>query len=139
MSPELEKTLFEQFPALFKGRDRSLQESLMAFGCEHSDGWFNIIRAMCMEIDARLKSMKEPFNYEFVQIKEKFGTLRVYDNGHDDKIAGIIGMAESMSSMTCEFTGRPGRLCRSGSWYRTLCDEEAKNHGYVLAPSPENF
>ena len=111
----------------------------MAFGCEHSDGWFNIIRAMCMEIDARLKSMKEPFNYEFVQIKEKFGTLRVYDNGHDDKIAGIIGMAESMSSMTCEFTGRPGRLCRSGSWYRTLCDEEAKNHGYVLAPSPENF
>jgi len=134
MSPELEKTLFEQFPALFKGRDRSLQESLMAFGCEHSDGWFNIIRAMCWEIDAHLKN--KPFDYEFVQIKEKFGTLRVYDNGHDDHIAGIIGMAESMSSMTCEVTGKPGRLYRSGMWYRTLCDEEAQNHGYVLV-TPE--
>jgi hypothetical protein len=135
MSPELEKTLVEEFPALFKGCDRSLQESLMAFGCEHSDGWFNIIRAMCQEIDAHIKN--KPFDYEFVQIKEKFGTLRVYDNGHDDQIAGIIGMAESMSSMTCEITGKPGRLCRSGMWYRTLCEEEAQNHGYVLV-TPES-
>lgn len=118
---------------MLKGRERSLQESLMAFGCEHSDGWFNIIRAMCREIDAHLKNMKDPFDYEFVQIKEKFGTLRVYDNGHDDHIAGIIRMAESMSSMTCEVTGKPGRLYRSGTWYRTLCDEEAQNHGYVPA------
>ena len=65
-------------------------------------------------------------DYEFFQIKEKFGTLRVYDNGHDEYIAGAIRMAENMSAFTCEVTGNPGRLCKNGHWYRTLCDDQAE-------------
>jgi hypothetical protein len=139
MSPELEEKLVKEFPNLFKGRSKSLQESLMSFGCEHDDGWFNIIRSLCREIDAHLKHIKEPFDYEFTQIKEKFGTLRVYDNGHDDHVYGIISMAEAMSAVTCEITGRPGRLCRSGMWYKTLCDEYAEKHGYVPATSNDEI
>ena len=131
MSPELEQKLTEEFPELFKGRSRPKSESLMAFGCEHGDGWFDIIRCVCAAIENYLKRMETRPDYEFFQIKEKFGTLRVYDNGHDEYIAGAIRMAENMSAFTCEVTGNPGRLCKKGQWYRTLCDEQAEKDGYV--------
>lgn len=130
MSPELEEKLTKKYPNLFRGKDRPLTESLMPFGCEHSDGWFNIISCLCMEIENHLKRSPDDA-YEFVQIKEKFGTLRVYDNGHDEFIDGLISMAEAMSSVTCEVTGKPGELCRRGTWYRTLCREQAEKDGYV--------
>lgn len=59
------------------------------------------------------------------QIKEKFGTLRFYYHGGDDYIRGLEAMADSMSSVTCEECGKPGKL-RSGGWIRTLCDEHAQ-------------
>jgi hypothetical protein len=62
---------------------------------------------------------------QFVQIKEKFGTLRMYTNGYDDYIDGVIAMAESMSAITCEECGKPGKL-RGGGWYYTACDEHTK-------------
>jgi hypothetical protein len=133
MSPELEQKLTEKFPELFNGRSKPKSESLMAFGCEHGDGWFNIILCVCDAIENHLKRMETRPDYEFFQIKEKFGTLRVYDNGHDEYIAGVIRMAENMSTFTCEVTGRPGRLCRKGHWYRTLCDEQAEKDGYESA------
>jgi hypothetical protein len=64
---------------------------------------------------------------EFTQIKEKFGSLRVYATGGDEYCHGIIAMATSMSYITCEECGNPGRS-REGGWIRTLCDncEEAR-------------
>jgi hypothetical protein len=63
------------------------------------------------------------------QIKEKFGTLRFYYFGGDDYCHGVESMAESMSAVTCEVCGSPGKL-RNGGWIRTLCDEHAKEAGY---------
>jgi hypothetical protein len=131
MSPDLEKKLYNSFSGLFRGKDKAIHESLISFGCEHDDGWFNIIYGMCETINQHLNN--KDISYEFVQIKEKFGTLRVYDNGQDDFIHGVISMAENMSSRTCEVTGKPGKLCKKGHWYRTLCEEEAVKLGYELA------
>lgn len=130
MIPELENKLENDFPELFKGRSKPLTESLMRFGCDHDDGWFNIIYSMCGAIDSHIKRLKSPLEYEFTQIKEKFGSLRVYANGGDEYIRGVIRMAENMSSVTCEVTGRPGKLCKKGFWYRTLCEEQAEKDGY---------
>ena len=44
------------------------------------------------------------------QVKEKFGTLRFYYTGGDDRIDGMVRMAESMSAVTCETCGAPGKL-----------------------------
>ena len=63
------------------------------------------------------------------QIKEKFGTLRFYYLGGDDYCRGIESMAESMSAVTCEVCGSPGKL-RKGGWVQTLCDEHAKETRY---------
>jgi len=79
--------------------------------------------------DLENKSFRQPFRevtsqLEFTQIKEKFGTLRVYNTGGDEYCEGVIAMATSMSAITCEECGMPGHR-RDGSWIRTLCDEHA--------------
>lgn len=133
MSPELEQKLFDEFPLLFRGRSKPATESLMRYGLEHGDGWYQIIYVMCKCIDSYVK--EKNIDYEFIQIKEKFGTLRIYDNGGDDFIKTIISMVEFMSSVICEVTGRPGKLycSSSSSWFKTLCKEEAEKNGYVPA------
>lgn len=55
------------------------------------------------------------------QVKEKFGTLRFYYDGGDERISGMVTLAEGMSAVTCEQCGNPGEI-RSGGWVRTLCD-----------------
>lgn len=40
--------------------------------------------------------------------------------GGDDFIRGVVSMAESMSSVTCEECGNLGERS-SGGWIRTLC------------------
>jgi len=59
------------------------------------------------------------------QVKEKFGTLRFYYSGGDDYISGLASMAESMSAVTCEECGNPGKTV-GGGWLTTLCKEHAE-------------
>ena len=68
-----------------------------------------------------------------VQVKEKFGVLCYYVDRSDKVINEVIENASSLSSMTCETCGSPGRT-RRGSWIRVLCDDHAKEGGYVELP-----
>jgi hypothetical protein len=61
------------------------------------------------------------------QVKEKFGTLRVYTCGGDDAVERYVEFAEYFSSRVCEDCGAPGKL-RTGGWLRTLCDDHAVGH-----------
>ncbi|RVH78103.1 hypothetical protein CN203_11445 [Sinorhizobium meliloti] len=63
------------------------------------------------------------------EIKEKFGTMRIWC---DTPVLGARlakGKAEFKSSLTCEVCGAPGFLRRPPpsrfAWWRTLCDEHA--------------
>ena len=58
------------------------------------------------------------------QIKEKFGTLRVYLEGGSNTPRGIAEMAELMSETTCEICGNKGKTYTLG-WHKTLCYEHA--------------
>jgi hypothetical protein len=64
------------------------------------------------------------------QIKEKFGTLRLYTSGGDAKTSAIVGFAEAMSAKVCEETGAPGKGVSRGGWWRTLSPSQAKKLGY---------
>jgi hypothetical protein len=65
------------------------------------------------------------------QVKEKFGTLRFYYYGGDDIVSGIERMAESMTAVTCEKCGAPGKP-RSGGWIQTLCEEHAEGREELI-------
>jgi hypothetical protein len=118
MSPELEEKLFADFPTLFEYRSNRMYP--MAFGIEHGDGWYGILRAACVLIDRHEKQRSEP-QFRFTQVKEKFGTLRLYNAGFDDYTDGVVEMAESMSAVTCEQCGDPGTQNKDG-WISTLCE-----------------
>jgi hypothetical protein len=56
------------------------------------------------------------------QVKEKFGTLSFYYTGGDEYISGLVDMASSISSVTCEVCGKPGKQ-NDGGWIKTRCEE----------------
>lgn len=137
MREELDKKLVEKYPKIFANRHGDMRETLMCWGFECGDGWYNIIDQLCANIQhytdwnnenraKGFKQYKEVTQVIAVQVKEKFGTLRFYYDGGDDKIDGMVRMAEAMSAVMCEECGAPGYQ-RSGGWIRTLCDthEEA--------------
>lgn len=120
MNKENTEYLFKNFPNLF--RDFNPRSSLMAFGFECGDGWFNIVKELCEDINIYLGTtggLEESFYV--LQVKEKFAMLRFYTTCTDDKIEQLIGEAERKSSITCEYCGAPGEE-REGSWIKTLCD-----------------
>jgi hypothetical protein len=120
MNVELETRLSELYPNLFRGQDLPVTENLMSFGCECGDGWFNIINTACSLI-ATHEEHEGRTAFLFTQIKEKYGTLRIYSAGGDAYTAGIIAMAEAMSGETCELCGSPGTLGGAG-WLTTRCN-----------------
>lgn len=132
MRQELERILSDRHPQLFSGAKKPPTESLMCFGCDHGDGWFSIIESMCHLIDQHIKNggWKHEEPYKFLQIKEKFAGLRVYDHGADEYVRGVIDMAESLSYRVCEFCGGKGSKFHSGLWVKTLCGACANEHSY---------
>lgn len=129
MRLELEQKLAQDFPTLFKGKDKPVTESLMAFGCECDDGWYRIIRSMCHALHVHFKNQQ--IEFEFTQVKEKYGGLRVYFFGGDAFVDGVVCMAEEMAYKTCEICGNPGTLCHAGVWLKTLCEEHEKKYEYT--------
>jgi hypothetical protein len=73
---------------------------------------------------------KKPAFINIVQVKEKFGTLRIYlDILSSEEYASqefvafreVIGWAERESSKTCEWCGKPGTSDNRYYWLLTLC------------------
>lgn len=133
MKEEFDKILVEKYPKIFKDRNGDPKSTLMCFGFGHGDGWFQIIDSLCGNIQQYTdwnnnnfakgyEQYKEVKQLVAVQVKEKFGGLRFYYEGGDEHIHGMVRMAESWASVTCEVCGKPGQL-RSGGWIKTLCDE----------------
>lgn len=94
-------------------------------------GWWPIIESLCRSIQHHIdwaNDQKEKYSRGegcpqviVEQVKEKFGGLRFYYQGGDDHISGMVSMAESWASHSCEECGAPGKRT-SGGWVRTLCD-----------------
>ena len=72
----------------------------------------------------------KPKQVKIAQYKEKFGTLRVYTDGGDEHVDGMIRFAEYLSAKTCQETGEAGDICKRGSWYTVLSPAKAEELGY---------
>ena len=85
---------------------------------------------ICKELSELFKkSQVKHFNrkYFITQIKEKYGTLRWYDNGVPEDIfkeyMDIINKYEELSAKTCICCGEEAETRNVGGWYEPLCDK----------------
>ena len=76
-------------------------------------GWLNLIDTIYDKL---------PPSACVSQVKEKFGGLRFYVDGIDDKIYAFIEEIENQSYKICEVCGRPGKQRNKYGWIKTLCD-----------------
>lgn len=97
-------------------------ENILSCSIECDNGWLDIINYACRHISRRVDNTNYT-NFKIVQIKEKFGSLRIYTTSSDDYINGVVAMATSMSMCVCEVCGNKGITRTDKSWVRTLCDE----------------
>lgn len=82
---------------------------------ECGKGWVHILKELFDEAD------KRGFDYaNILQVKEKFGGLRVYVGG-DVYIEDLIEIAEKKANVTCQSCGQTGKLYTQG-WMTVSCD-----------------
>lgn len=129
MSPDKEKKLFERFDFFKPGKPP--QASLMCFGFECGDGWFDLIWELSEDIEKILKDVEpdpdcEPF--EIIQVKQKFAGLRVYTNWSTHSIDERIAKAEEDSYYVCEHCGMPGEKTSDGHWLLVSCHDCKGRH-----------
>lgn len=67
---------------------------------------------------------KKPSDVKIVQVKEKFGGLRIYVDIAPKEYHDFLHGLESRSFKICEWCGKPGSLDDSTYWILTLCDED---------------
>lgn len=123
MSPELDEKLCMRFPLLYADRHASMKTTCMCWGFECGDGWYELIKNLSLKLERVIESLPadQREHYRASQVKEKFGSLRVYLTASTEEMEDCILEAEEESARTCEDCGAPGEL-RSGGWLRTLCD-----------------
>lgn len=114
-----EKSLSEKYPKMFPQPYG---------GIAVGEGWWPIIQALCSSIQShidwrnrQLVGLPVP-QVTVDQIKEKFGGLRFYYEGGDEQVRGMVSMAESWASKTCEICGVPATKQTTG-WIKTVCDK----------------
>lgn len=119
MKKELTDRLAAKYPLLFRDLYGDYTKTCMSGGIECGDGWYDIIDNFCAKV-----APSSPDIY-FTQIKEKFGTIRLYMNFYNEVANEADTEAEKLSEVTCETCGKPGEM-QYGSWLFVACDEHKK-------------
>lgn len=121
MEPELEEKLFSAHPILYRDRDKTPLETLICYGIDCDNGWFDILMLLSDQIENY--NRQDPDNpVVATQVKSKFGELRFYIHGGDDYIADLIEKATQESLRTCEICGSTSQVTQNkDGWIETLC------------------
>ena len=120
MKKELEEKLYEDFPQLFRDRNEPINRSLMLYGCDCGNGWYNLIYETCEKLMAN--NPEGCFRVVFVQIKEKFGGLRIYIRNGTDELYNILQETENKSYTICEMCGSEENVyLNKEGWITSLC------------------
>jgi hypothetical protein len=105
---------------VYEGYDRAL--ALESVG----KGWASLINEVFDFIE-----QQKITNIRIIQVKEKWGGLRIYTDLIHDVLDEKIRDAERRSFTICEVSGAPGKLRNCNGWYRTLSDAEGGQYPVV--------
>ena len=117
---EVQKKFEDAYPLLMH---QSGDSSFNRFGLEVGPGWYPLIFELFGLVDDIQKATGKAASIS--QVKEKFGTLRIYCNLPCEAVEQDIieTVFEDMSSRTCDFCGLPGKLSDKEGWWATRCDK----------------
>lgn len=134
MTIEGNKKLIEEYPFLLP-RNRFTGEVMEDYdyswteldGVETPVGWDLLLLMLVEEIKQCLDKADYADKYRIMQVKEKFGSLRWYDNGAPkeiyDELQDIIGKYGVISEHVCHKCGKPDSPLSNGYWIYTLCED----------------
>ena len=132
---ELNKKLTDEFPFLLP-RNVFTDELLDNYDYSYTlldempSGWKKSFGLkMCNELKKVLIETNCLDTFRIHQIKEKYGTLRIYSNFTNDKLENVIGKYEDLSASTCLYCGKPAEYVTLG-WISYLCEKCAKESHY---------
>lgn len=140
MRQELDDALVRDFPNLYKDRHADMRSTCMCWGFCCGDGWEPIIRRLSEKLEAMIVALPEPQEVPAhdtafghcdaytperpcaLQVKEKFGGIRVYLTSGTEEMYAAIEDAEREAWITCEDCGSQENVSTRGpGWIRTLC------------------
>lgn len=123
MDRTLETHLCKIYPEFISGSEA---EAKFGCCCETDNGWYPLLASLFSELGALSKQHGATFTAR--QVKEKFGTLRVYFDCESDGDADaaviahlLVEVAQYLSGSLCEVCGNPAKTTSFQGWYRTLC------------------
>jgi hypothetical protein len=114
--------IIKKYPELFGEPPYDPKETLIAFGLEVSEYWLPILEKGFAKISEEVKK-NNLTDYKIIQVKEKFGTLRIYDYNGTQEIHNIIEDMEKECMTICEKCGSPEGKFRHNGWMRITCDK----------------
>jgi hypothetical protein len=102
------------------------------------EGWIAILERCFDQFDAIFAGTGQ--RLQIIQIKEKFGTLRIQTEAVpqylQEPVRLAIDEAELLSNAVCEECGAPGRLRDDEGWFATRCDTHASSGSTVFSELP---
>jgi len=130
MNKKLTEQLYTKYPKIFRQHTLPMTETAMCWNFDCNDGWFFLLDTLCSLLQWDIDHNKHP-QIEASQVKEKFGTLRFYVNGSNERQEGYINFAEYLSGFICEECGSNKDVKQSsGAWIYTRCPDCMKKLDY---------
>jgi hypothetical protein len=122
--------LIAAHPRIFRGEGPVIASHLPT-------GWYTLVDRLSSDIESLLGDRSETF--VVMQIKEKFGTLRLiyaFENADEsspdsdwestlERLRALVDEAGERSTHLCQRCGDPARLQSHEGWVATLCDRHA--------------
>ena len=92
-------------------------------------GWFRLFLLYCKNLKPILSENDYADKFRFTQIKEKYGRLRMYDNGAPTDGHNLESVFGVMSGCICEICGRKATYETHG-WIDVYCKEHSEKTHY---------
>lgn len=124
------KKLIKKYPFLLP---RSVWTDDIIWDYDYSFTWLDCIdvgwrsafgELLCEELRSALLRAGQLKEFRFIEIKEKYGTLRLYDSGATQEVHDIIMKYEFISGYICNMCGKPDvEIVDCHGWYLPVCEE----------------